>query len=187
MLEGFVPAPRPTNDNRLNIGDAFARPDLHWLRGSGVDDGAFSNPESGAEATIRKVTDNASFGIATSRPTDQCIFSRPSRASPPTAAKPLTSVRPRTTSSFRSAAYTEFASLGGSSRMAPAPPLSRRWRPATINRSPVPSSPFSTCGTSLRPGQPNRTLGSLRHDWPRGGSVRGSPSVRKPIPWSSCQ
>ena len=39
------------------------RPDLHWLRGCGVDDGEFSNPESGAEATIREVTDNASFRL----------------------------------------------------------------------------------------------------------------------------
>ena len=82
-----------------------------------VDDGASSNPESGAEATMREVTDNASFDTTASCPTDQCTFSRPSRASSPTAIKPSTSVRPwakssscrpPTQSSSRSEAHPEW-------------------------------------------------------------------------------
>ena len=81
-------------------GYAIVQPDLHWLPARGADDGEFSKRDSGAELAIRKVTDNASLGIATSCPTDQRIFSKPSRVSSPTAVKPPTSVRPRTTSSL---------------------------------------------------------------------------------------
>ena len=92
------PAPRTTT-GRMS-GYAIVQPDLHWLPARGADDGEFSKRDSGAELAIRKVTDNASLGIATSCPTDQRIFSKPSRVSSPTAVKPPTSVRPRTTSSL---------------------------------------------------------------------------------------
>ena len=124
---------------------------------------------------------------STSRPTDQCFFSRPSQASSPAPAKPPTSVRPRTTSSFRWPPTL-------SSPYSAAHPEWRRHLRCPDEGDPRRSTdpvflrpPFSAAGTSLRPGQPNRTPGSLRQDGRRGGRVRGSPSVRKPIPWSSCQ
>ena len=157
---------RQPRARRTTIGgiscDAFEQCDLHWHPLGDIVGGEFSKRESGAPAIFRKVTDNASLGITTSRPTDQCIFSRPNRASSPTAVKPSTSVRPPATSS--------------SCRLpTPSSPRSRRRAPRSARRFPPCVSPIS-CSSRTTP----RSICTARRSSPKPGSSSCACSAGSP-------
>ena len=161
------------------------RPDLHWFRDCGVDDGEFSNTESDAEATIREITDNPSFCIATSRPTDQCTFSRRSRASSPTAARPSTSGRPRATSpSCRppTPSLPRWRRRAGRSARRFPPCVS----PTSCSSRTTPRSTSIARRSSRRPGSSSCTCSAGSPTGPTGSSRSSRPARAPARRWCCC-